>query len=433
MFFNKLLMFLVTVLPLALWAFIPLQVEESIDKTVIRLQSCEPFGTIVKSRITGAVTINFSASYLPENSTFEQHKFSLPYLDYYILQSLSKETAQLLLKEGPLKFNYFISKYVDSLYHCDIYVFPVNKVKKSALALYLLGVEYQDSGNNDKAIEYFRKSITLKAQNGNAYYRAGQIRMLRKEYGKALINFKKAAKYGTDSLKNGWYMAQVLTKMNKKREAGIYEEKYLAAKERFRLMLANNRSAVELERLKKQRLTENSNDEGKYLQLFFYVLAALFMVMVVILIFHRSGKMTEEVEPEEEYDEEEDYPEPEIENKREIGYERLPAEEENIVDDEQYTTGSIPENYELEAEPEDEEKIRKARELELGVGELDLALNIRSKLKNRKRLAGKEEFIIEMYNQGLKLEEIAKELNLNYGEVDLVIGLNKHRLLKHRQ
>ena len=166
-------------------------------------------------------------------------------------------------------------------------------------------------------------------------------------------------------------------------------------------------------------------------------------MFVAVLIIKRL-KNNDEFQDEDEEEDVEDIDSERIEDSGDFS-ETFQEKQDEVLNEFESEKENIPEHNNftnLNDEPENltktlqqnltNDKIKKAKELELGVGELDLALNIRAKLKGKKRLAGKEEFIIEMYNHGMTIENIAKKLNLNFGEVDLVIGLNKHRLLKHR-
>lgn len=56
------------------------------------------------------------------------------------------------------------------------------------------GLEYENKGEYDKALQQYRKMISMRPGHPESYFHAGLIRMIQGEYDKALINFKKVPK-----------------------------------------------------------------------------------------------------------------------------------------------------------------------------------------------------------------------------------------------
>lgn len=436
MFYKILLISLLILFPEILFPQVITFIKEEKGHVLFQVSSKYQINLIESETIAGGVALTLAGESMRLPDKFSQRSLNTPFIKYIIQNQLIKNHAQFILKNGKSKFIYFTNSIYDSLYHFQIHIFPENKAGRNHLALYLKGLEYHKNNDIKNAINYYRKSIKVKSQNGNAYYKAGQIRLLKKESDKALINFNKAVKFKTDSIKAYYYLADIYKKLNNQKKAQNFLNKYNNTQKTILVARIKDtpKPAANDTKIDSSAVNVVASSENTFFKVLIVFLTLAIIIFVAFIIIRKNKKSDEEFE----YDEEEELTEHEDDSFKHV----FQQQKDEIIHEEDYIAEEESGDPELTVEENinrtlqhelTDEKTKKTKEMELGVGELDLALNIKAKLKNKRKLAGKEELIIEMYNHGMNIEEIAKELNLNFGEVDLVIGLNKHRLLKDRR
>ncbi|NOX36574.1 MAG: hypothetical protein GXO78_03475 [Calditrichaeota bacterium] len=96
--------------------------------------------------------------------------------------------------------------------------------------LYWRGVYYQRKGDLKTALQYYRRVVFQNRGHAHAYYKAGQIRLAWKQYRLAEINFNHALRKGCDSTRIYLYMARLYRESGKIQLAQSYEKKYQEVK-----------------------------------------------------------------------------------------------------------------------------------------------------------------------------------------------------------
>ena len=91
---------------------------------------------------------------------------------------------------------------------------------------YRRGLYYQKKGDLKKALAYYRKVVFQNRQHGNAYFMAGQIRWNWKQYRLAEINFRNALRGKTDSVRVYYFLAELYRKLQNPTKAEAYARLY---------------------------------------------------------------------------------------------------------------------------------------------------------------------------------------------------------------
>ena len=74
---------------------------------------------------------------------------------------------------------------------------------------------------------------------------------------------------------------------------------------------------------------------------------------------------------------------------------------------------------------EPENRLKLARSLNLGVGELELALNLKAHQRNVHKNLSREEQIARLYQKNLNVAEIARRMKIGQGEVEFYLAMQK--------
>ena len=213
-------------LPVILFSQIDISLQEKKQYVIFEVTSPFPVNLLETEKISGGEAITIAGENIQLSEKFSQHTLNHSFIKYIIQNQIVKNHVQFILKEGRAGFSYYINTALDSLYRFQIHIFPESRDGKDPVALYLKGVDYHRDNQLNMAIQYYRKSIRMKAQNGNAYYKAGQIRLLKNEYNNALINFNKAIRFQTDSLKAYDYLARLYDRKKNQAKAEQFSSQY---------------------------------------------------------------------------------------------------------------------------------------------------------------------------------------------------------------
>jgi len=339
---------------------------------------------------------------------------------------------------------------------------------------YRKGLYYQQKGDEGTALQYYRKVVFKNRKHPHAYYKAGQIRFQWKQYRLAEINFNHALKNQCDSLGVYDWMAKLYDVYGKVQLAQEYREKFLRLKQ-TRLELENRISPekkqetpIEIRLVNetapskedsvanlKTSVEETSpiTRAGIPLKVYAYILGivslSLFIIIWVVLtllkkrkqrlLYGRANdveidlakrkekflKLTREILQDNA---DQEIPHTGEENQKQepdsMLSDLLPPTEEFIKGIS--TTSNHPEIRESDFLKEKEETNRMeieslARELKLGVGEIELALNLSNKKPSNIRQKDVYSRIRELYEKNYSIQAIAREVNLGQNEVELFL------------
>ncbi len=76
----------------------------------------------------------------------------------------------------------------------------ISENQNDPLANYNLGVAYTKVYDFIKALEYYKKAVSIKPELYNAYINIGSIYSLQKDYNKAVKYYKKAIEYNKNDI-----------------------------------------------------------------------------------------------------------------------------------------------------------------------------------------------------------------------------------------
>ncbi|GAB4175821.1 MAG: hypothetical protein Kow00108_11050 [Calditrichia bacterium] len=440
MFNFKLFSVVLLIAVFPLFAQININTVKHRDYIKIELSTVSSINIKSVENLPRGLIINLTGDFRFQSEKLIQRPINDDRVGNFVFQMLDDSLYQLILNGLRNKENVLYTMFRDTVHHVDVYVFSDESKVNSPLYQYLSGLKAElINGDINSAISFYRKAIKLAGEYGNAYYRAGIIRFKQNKVRDARINFSKALKQGTDSIRVNYYLAQTYLKLNQPKQANIYSERFQK--------ISSRQDSVYREKVKMMERTvsespiivpEANKNSSKYA---LYFIPLLLLLFVIVIAWLKKNSVKEELEEEEGNREiREDLSEREREFLEMLQKKQSEIEEPvlqgksneemvNIVKEEVQVEEEPIEETMMEPEEHDE-KVEKARELNVGVGELDLALNLKAKMRNKNNLASQEDLILEMFREGIKKEEIAKKLQLNFGEVDLVIELNKHKLKK---
>jgi len=337
---------------------------------------------------------------------------------------------------------------------------------------YRKGLYYQQKGDEGTALQYYRKIVFKNRKHPHAYYKAGQIRFQWKQYRLAEINFNHALKNQCDSLGIYDWMAKLYDVYGKVQLAQEYREKFLRLKQ-TRLELENRispekkqetpieiRLVNETTPLKGDSVIKSIATEPNptvlagipskvYAYILGIVILSLFIIIWVVLTLLKKRKQrllsgrASDVEIDlakrkEKFlkltreflqdDADEEIPRTGEENRKQepdaMLSDLLPPTEEFIKGIS--TTSNNPEIRESDFLEEKEETNRMeietlARELKLGIGEIELALNLSNQKPSNIRQKDVYSKIRELYEKNYSIPAIAREVNLGQNEVELFL------------
>lgn len=336
------------------------------------------------------------------------------------------------------------------------------------------GLALHKLGKLREALNAYRNAIAKNKQNGNAYYKAAQIRLAFKQRKLAEINFRHAERLGCDSLNLFLQMSSFFKDDGRlalsKKYHQIYRQKVrenLGTKNEPALASNVVRETSVPEVADSDTLLSNAQpgDSGQEpesaqkaipTKLILYSLGSL---LLLIFIGWRVREMLQKSTPEPQEMEDSEILDEMIEDlNRSIGrdtsVEKI-VEETNPAENsgESGTTQTeekvrfVPEETEQffsrESAPDEvdflesknalnvlfsgengysrEKKTEVAKDLNLGLGEIDLALNLDNEQRNFSRTVDRENEIIRLHEAKMSISEIARSLEMGQGEVDLFL------------
>lgn len=426
------------------------QLQETPGYLKLTISSTDEFSVGEMSTLPGGKILILRGNFQDAGTDYLFNEIHSSFLKSLVFQKQNEGKFQLILNGVPSDHNIYYQLVTDSVYRLDVFIFApkITSLRDEALMRYLEGLEAERNGEPEKALSLY-KLITRRYQKdhivGNAYYRAGIIRFLRQDLKNAETNFRLSLRYGTDSIRVYSYLAKLYEKMNNPTEAAKnlaiikkWEEKVILAREKMRQQLPA-RIEETMPETKEHSSSDQALPNGSWAAIIM-IIGSVFLLLGLWLFLRKRnqkdiGEYTtdaeDEEEPSAEFEEETNFTEVLERKKAEITGQSEENPEPLITGQSTGENGSEDKPVEQDEEGrENMEKIRKARELNIGVGEIDLALNLKEKLKSVNKLSDRESLILEMFRTGFTKEEIAKKLQLNYGEVELVIELNRHKLKK---
>ncbi|GAB4364661.1 MAG: hypothetical protein Kow0042_03420 [Calditrichia bacterium] len=327
---------------------------------------------------------------------------------------------------------------------------------------YRKGLEHHSRGELREALSAYRKAVFKNRRHGNAYFKAGQIRFAMGQYRLAEINFNHALRLKSDSLNLYRDLAALYEKTGKSHQAEEYRRIYHKKKEealsRKTQEQTDNESMAsslpETDLLSEkvastetlqiyQKLEGTPSKSSLPLQLIFYVVGIFVLSVALIIYFIRlfakrqdryrawDSNLFEELSEEQINMKKEQILKVAKLAARELEYENaeptLKGAPEDELQEEAVSEGNLfrePEVGDAESRYRKEEM---ARHLSLGIGEIDLALNLKAHQRKAHSCFSLESQIDEMVSKNYPITEIAREMNLGKGEVELFLTLKQHK------
>ncbi len=365
--------------------------------------------------------------------------------------------------------------------HDEAFFDPLEQLYQQAVAL-------QKAGQLDKALTLYRKIIFKNRRHGNAYFKAGQIRFAKKQYHLAEINFKHALRLKCDSLGLYRDMARLYRVLGNsvlaRKYQRLYQEQYsrqpqpvpdsqkqVSAVEASSPAgsenpvktsppsMEENAAPSQLTRatdssvVSTSRLPEKPARSANHILLYLLGTALLLGVLLYWLITSIQKRMVQRLKTttfpelnleknrekilqtaqaalqqaaqrEEQMAEMPPKPEPPAEPSglREPAKASPPPVEEEMAS--VLTEDSPAQLSQLNLE-EPENRLKLARSLNLGVGELELALNLKAHQRNVHKNLSREEQIARLYQKNLNVAEIARRMKIGQGEVEFYLAMQK--------
>ncbi len=341
---------------------------------------------------------------------------------------------------------------------------------------YRRGLYYHKRGELKKALAYYRKIVFQNRQHGNAYFMAGQIRLQWQQYRLAEINFNRALQGQTDSVRVYYFMAQLYQQTQRPDKAREYARLYeLKRAEQVvpRPSPVRQKPAVSAVKLASQQVPDSSRTaialedsaaaaentpiaaasvatsnlwRTRYSVMFLVI--GLLGVATVFLGYRwrQQRRVAQKLLTSDESDEKAmgSVPAAATEETIEQKKEKILALFEDVVKTEAQepvaaTAPAIAEKeangkFSREASPTVMETVETsearaqdptelARQLNLGVGEIELALLMSSHQVQSNRQSDYRKEILRLRAQNKSIAEIARELNIGRSEVEIVLKL----------
>ncbi len=345
--------------------------------------------------------------------------------------------------------------------------------------MYQKAVKLQKEGKLDKALALYRKIIFRNRRHGNAYFKAGQIRFAKGQYHLAEINFKHALRLKCDSL--GLYrdMAKLYQKLGNftlaRKYRKIFQQQYSQKPDNspgkppvMSLQTAPaspSRTTVQQDTQsvpEKATSTTTPQPSGKksHKSLLVYLLGIVLLFGFVVYrlissiqkrissrpmfelprdfdleknrekILHTARTILQEAEKNQKAA---------VDSPVQTEQAKVPAEssqtseaapieetEQPLLSAETANDTGIPDLDLLDVnEPSD--RLKLARSLNLGVGELELALNLKAHQRNVHRSISREEQIARLHAHHLDIAEIARRMRIGQGEVEFYLAMQEKR------
>lgn len=341
---------------------------------------------------------------------------------------------------------------------------------------YRAGLEYHKKGLLEQALSEYRKAVFQNRKHGNAYYKAGQIRAAFGQYRLAEINYNHALRLKCDSLGLYKSMAQLYSKIGNPAKAAQFrqlfaekQKKETSEKNSIALVEKNSEpqktvttptfSSPTQDSLQAMPLNGDSTATARVIpaktKWQFAGIAVImlgFVALGIRSIRSRRKKVIEWVPPTKMSEEEIERRKQRIlDMARETQAKQGPIETEPEIkpalndSKNDVKVDSAGENSKVETKVllengmsrtagkdvdlfSDEpiphwKRYELAKSLNLGIGEIELALN----LKSHQRQAGKsitfDQSVMQKLNENKSVSEIAKEMGVGKGEVELLLAI----------
>ncbi len=341
---------------------------------------------------------------------------------------------------------------------------------------YRRGLYYQKKGDLKKALAYYRKVVFQNRRHGNAYFMAGQIRWNWKQYRLAEINFRNALRGKTDSVRVYYFLAELYRKLQNPTKAEAYTRLY----EQHRI--ANPVPATPPDTAKPQvspvKLartdsipeatpeTSASADSSTLavtvgrmmlpwqwsttMQTVGGILVVGLLVGIALVVGIRSkmrrqytaaARASARKQPEASAAQSPPVPQETVEEKKE----KIMALFQNALNEtpsapkphsqqatrfetpepvaEPVSVAEPPEERSDPEQPDGRNARDVARQLNIGVGEVELALLMSSHQVQTNRSSDYRKAILQLRAQNKSIAEIARELNIGRSEVEIVLKL----------
>ncbi|GEM_PF-4974591 len=377
---------------------------------------------------------------------------------------------------------------------------------------YWVGRYYQRTNRIEKALQQYRKVIARNKKHPYAFFRAGQIRLLRKEFRKAEINFNKALRFGCDSVAIYKDMALLYQSLGDIQKAEFYQAKYqyltpsrhpvaepgpASEEDAMQIELVDhqghNPESVQMPAITRKTKTDSpfhlimNAHHRRWLLILGTIFGLVLFAQAAFITLRSRRKNSKRPTPNSRLTEGapivpsgELSPEPtepveaptglsdieaaatagegriiqvkeKVKRLIELSRETEPpsTEAEALIEtllahqSEASPPPEPPEEREIEPEPaiqhyresdisadtlgfiENEKAYELAKKLRTGIGEIELALN--QSLQTGKSLSNPEVRwkVLQLYDQNLTVEEIARLANIGKGEVELLLRMNR--------
>ncbi len=339
--------------------------------------------------------------------------------------------------------------------------------------LYWRGVYFQRKGDLKTALQYYRRVVFRNRSHAHAYYKAGQIRLAWKQYRLAEINFNHALRKGCDSTRIYYYMARLYRESGRIQLARSYEKKYEEIKAR-REESDTSRKKVKNESPMRIKLVDGSRDPqrqtavmatdsagvvkagamdppGKDYRrklLVFILIGSVFgllgfsLAVLQWLRRQREKLFLKASLARQQHQRNRNPAAVNVQERKEqilqmvSRMQRSPAPPEGGEDIPERMPGastfpeatpsfrkpSLPDEAAREEEaPHLERQKQLARELNLGVGEIELALNLSAHHHMMQRSRDYKQNILDLLARNYSIPEIARELQLGQHEVEMFL------------
>ena len=345
---------------------------------------------------------------------------------------------------------------------------------------YYEAVALQKSGKLQDALQIYRSIIFKNRKNANAYFKAAQVRQALGQFHLAEINYKHALRLGCDSLTIYRDVSELFRKQGLAEKAAQYQEIYLSKLPKPEIknnnagllaaskIIQKEESVQNSETKLAENNPENSKDSAKTtlvlnnadvksempLKTVFYLIGSGFLILLFSIIGisrYRDKKQVqkpvqsfENIQGSLDKIEHDLQREKLMEKVREIRnrvneYEELPVTQTEIKEE-------IAENEEPIFEPESMEMLRKkspfllneeydipettemAKNLNLGIGEVELALNLKAHQRKVNNTFSVEAKINQLFEKHKDVSEVARIMQMGQGEVQLFLKMRDHEM-----
>lgn len=388
---------------------------------------------------------------LPENSGLADFKV-MPFKPQNML-------LVFRLKE-PLEFGWADESRSEMVVHDRLFRDPAERE-------YLRGLKFHRAGDLNRALSAYRKAVFLNRKHGNAYFKAAQIRFRFRQYRLAEINFKHALRLKCDSLALYRDIAEFYRATGKPGIAEKYRTIYRNRLSEKSALLANRATeplpehspVAENPPVPQQKKNTEPNPvppsqppvkkSGSLpFRIIFYLIGSIIIlagILIRLILLIRKKRSRRAVNKEafmnpdyfgsldlrkekilnaarEVVNKKEENPP--VESLVDMSF-HLPVGGEQALEEPGKTGEQPGKTLSANADYSPQTKHDIARNLNLGVGEIELALNLKAQKRQASRDTFVESEIQKLVDEDLDVSEIARRMKLGQGEVELYMALNK--------